>query len=580
MRRVLMSAALLAAAVILQLTIVNGLRLPGGGVPDLVLVVVAAVGLASGPVPGAAAGFAAGLCLDLAPPATGVIGVYALVFVIIGWACGRLRPTLAQSAVLPIVIVAAAAAAGEVMVAGLGLALQSAQVSWASIRLLLPASVSYDIALSPFVLYLVLLAGAWLADADAARPASGGAARAARAASLSGQGAGRAAGLGPGAAPSGRRGLAGPGTLGGGAAPGGVVLLGLGGWLAGPPHSRRARRAAARHTPRLRPGAGHQGDGWIGGSAAARGLAGPAQSGAVRSATGRSITGRSATGRLTTGRLTRGRWGRSALGGSAFRGQILGGTFLTGVPPTGEPLRGQAFRGRVVSGLPGHAPRFGAASQRASAARLRAGVAGSAASGPAPRALPARPARLRLRRRRAAWGGMARTRAVTFGATGLSSSALRGATSGSIRSLSGLGGAGLGSAGLGSAGLGSAGLGSAGRGGAGLGSMGLSGTGPGRSRRGGAGRGLGRRGTAGGRLLVLVTAGRLPRGARLGGPGPVRPGRSLSKGAAARLGRRRPRRAGGFRPAGLPGGTALSRPAPGGPRSGPAPSIRIGRPPP
>ena len=86
MRRAVMSAVLLAVAILVQLTIINGLRLPGGGVPDLVLVVVAALALAGGPVPGAVAGFCAGLCLDLAPPASGVIGEYALVFVIVGWA--------------------------------------------------------------------------------------------------------------------------------------------------------------------------------------------------------------------------------------------------------------------------------------------------------------------------------------------------------------------------------------------------------------------------------------------------------------------------------------------------------------
>jgi len=72
MRRFLMSAVLLAAAVIVQLTTINGLRLPGGGVPDLVLVVVAALGLASGPAPGAIAGFAAGLALLIAARVAGV----------------------------------------------------------------------------------------------------------------------------------------------------------------------------------------------------------------------------------------------------------------------------------------------------------------------------------------------------------------------------------------------------------------------------------------------------------------------------------------------------------------------------
>jgi rod shape-determining protein MreD len=332
MRRILMSAVLLAAAVVLQLTTINGLRLPGGGVPDLVLVVVAALGLASGPASGAIAGFAAGLALDLAPPASGLIGEYALVFVLVGWACGRLHATLARSAVLPIVIVAAAAALAELMVAGLSLALQSAQVSWAAVRQVLPASVSYDIAISPFVLYLVLVAGAWLADAARGRPAMSAAGRAlaagqAGSAARRGSGPGRWGLASPGALAAGQAGLVGPGSS--------AVLLGLGGWLSGPPEGRRARKAAARRVPRLRPAARRSGDGWIGGR-----------------------------------------------------------------PPAGAALRGQAFRGATVSSLAGRAPR-----PAASAARLRAGVAGSAAPGQVKRTLPARPVRLRLGRPGGMFGG-------------------------------------------------------------------------------------------------------------------------------------------------------------------------------
>jgi len=96
MRRLMLSAVAVAAALVLQLTAINGLRLPGGGVPDLVLLVVAALGLAGGPVPGAITGFAAGLGLDLAPPGGGVLGEYALVLCLVGWACGRFRGTLAR----------------------------------------------------------------------------------------------------------------------------------------------------------------------------------------------------------------------------------------------------------------------------------------------------------------------------------------------------------------------------------------------------------------------------------------------------------------------------------------------------
>jgi rod shape-determining protein MreD len=304
MRRVILSAVLLAAVLILQLTLINGLRLPGGGVPDLVLVMVAALGLANGPAVGAICGFAAGFCLDIAPPASGIIGEYALVLCLVGWACGRLSGTLARSAWLPIIISAAAAAVGEVLVAALGMALQPAQVSFASVRAVLPAAVIYDIALTPFVLYLVLLVTARL-DEEAAASAGAGQARLRRARAQGGVLVGGQA--------TGRQGLAGtPGAASG------AVLLGLGGWLAGPPQSRRARRAAARRTPRL--GSGRAGDGWIGSSASAR---------------------------------------------------LLGGAPLTT---------------RSVNTLTG----------RSGAARLRSGVAGSAAGGQAPRTLAGRPVHLRL----------------------------------------------------------------------------------------------------------------------------------------------------------------------------------------
>jgi rod shape-determining protein MreD len=85
MRRAVLSALLVAAALVLQLTVVNRLALPGGGTPDLVLLVVVALGLAGGPVAGALTGFCAGLSLDIAPPASQLIGQYALVFCVVGY---------------------------------------------------------------------------------------------------------------------------------------------------------------------------------------------------------------------------------------------------------------------------------------------------------------------------------------------------------------------------------------------------------------------------------------------------------------------------------------------------------------
>ena len=85
MRRAVLSAILLAAALVLQLTVVNRLPLPGGGAPDLVLLTVVALGLCGSPAAGAVTGFCAGLGLDLAPPGSYLIGEYALVFCLIGY---------------------------------------------------------------------------------------------------------------------------------------------------------------------------------------------------------------------------------------------------------------------------------------------------------------------------------------------------------------------------------------------------------------------------------------------------------------------------------------------------------------
>ena len=55
--------------------------------PDLVLLLVVALGMADGPAAGRGHRLRAGLGLDLAPPGSYLIGEYALVFCLVGWAC-------------------------------------------------------------------------------------------------------------------------------------------------------------------------------------------------------------------------------------------------------------------------------------------------------------------------------------------------------------------------------------------------------------------------------------------------------------------------------------------------------------
>ena len=85
--RGLLTVALVVTAVLLEITVLPWLHLPGA-VPDIVAVTVAALGYAAGPVRGAAAGFLAGLLLDLVPPADGLLGLTAVVLVVVGYLAG------------------------------------------------------------------------------------------------------------------------------------------------------------------------------------------------------------------------------------------------------------------------------------------------------------------------------------------------------------------------------------------------------------------------------------------------------------------------------------------------------------
>ncbi len=176
MRRLLISVAVVAVALLAQVTFVNRLVLPGGAGPDLVLLAVIALALTGGPLAGTLTGFAAGLALDVVPPASHTIGQYALVFCLVGYGCGRLAALGEESPMLYVGISAAAAAVGAALHAVIGVMLSDPEVTWAAVRHVLPPSLIYDVILSPFVLYAVVRLNGW-----AARPAPGESAAAASA---------------------------------------------------------------------------------------------------------------------------------------------------------------------------------------------------------------------------------------------------------------------------------------------------------------------------------------------------------------------------------------------------------------
>ena len=156
--RAVISFVVVAVTVVFQLTVVDRIAFPGGAGPDLVLLVVAALALAGGPMAGVLTGFLAGLALDVAPPGSHFVGQNALVFCLVGYLCGLLAdvsgdPEQGHTALFEIAMTAAGAVCGEALLALLGVMLSDPRVTWPAITNVLPAAVAYDVLLCPFVLY-------------------------------------------------------------------------------------------------------------------------------------------------------------------------------------------------------------------------------------------------------------------------------------------------------------------------------------------------------------------------------------------------------------------------------------------
>jgi rod shape-determining protein MreD len=114
-------SGLVVLSVVLQAAVLGQVAIDGV-VPDIALVVVIAAALVRGPEFGAGVGFAAGVLVDLAPPADHVVGRWALAFVMVGFLAGRLRHE-AGSPVGAVLAVAAGSFVGTSIFALSGLVL-------------------------------------------------------------------------------------------------------------------------------------------------------------------------------------------------------------------------------------------------------------------------------------------------------------------------------------------------------------------------------------------------------------------------------------------------------------------------
>ena len=172
MARLLTYGALVVTALILQFTVLDCCHFPVGSRLTWCCSSWSRSRSRAGRCSGLVTGFAAGLALDLAPPASHAIGAYALVFCLTGYACGRAAGEIDRSALPAARRDGARRRGGSVLYTVVGVTFGEPGVTWAAARNVLPLSVVYGVLLSPFVLYLVLRLTRWAGQAGG-RPCCG-----------------------------------------------------------------------------------------------------------------------------------------------------------------------------------------------------------------------------------------------------------------------------------------------------------------------------------------------------------------------------------------------------------------------
>ena len=143
-------------AVILQVSLFPHLAWQGV-VPNLALLVVVGAALVRGPQFAAMLGFAAGVLIDLAPPADHVAGRWALALVVVGYLAGRIRQDVRPNAWAVLVAVAASSFVGTSVFALSGLLLRDPVVPVSQMIEVILVAVVWDVLLTPFVLPPVML---------------------------------------------------------------------------------------------------------------------------------------------------------------------------------------------------------------------------------------------------------------------------------------------------------------------------------------------------------------------------------------------------------------------------------------
>ncbi|MFC7493794.1 MULTISPECIES: rod shape-determining protein MreD [unclassified Nocardioides] len=154
--RVAIAAAAVVVTLVLQVSFFPHLAWDGI-VPNLVLLVVVGAALTRGPQFAAVLGFAAGLAIDLAPPADHVAGRWALALVVVGYVAGRVRRDARPTPGTVLATVAASSFIGTSVFALSGLVLQDPAMGIPELLEVVLVGVLFDVLLTPLVLPPVLV---------------------------------------------------------------------------------------------------------------------------------------------------------------------------------------------------------------------------------------------------------------------------------------------------------------------------------------------------------------------------------------------------------------------------------------
>ena len=149
-------AALVAVslALVLQVSVFPHLAWQGV-VPNLVLLVVVGAALAHGAEFAIVLGFAAGLLLDLAPPADHIAGRWALALIVVGYVAGRIRLSGRPSLAAMVGTAAACSFVGTSVFALSGMLLRDSAADVPGLLQVLLVALVWDALLAALVLPLV-----------------------------------------------------------------------------------------------------------------------------------------------------------------------------------------------------------------------------------------------------------------------------------------------------------------------------------------------------------------------------------------------------------------------------------------